>query len=142
MHDWPANLANWFEWLPDGAVIAGEHARRLEDHETALSFLEVAATRGLPIFADGFSMLMARLGEYARCSTRPKGVTDEHVATASAHAERLSALAPFVDFGSLVLSVRGADPTDPAGSHRPLEQPSADEGWRRFDPAARAFVDP
>ena len=28
MHDWPDNLANWFETLPDGAVIAGAVAAR------------------------------------------------------------------------------------------------------------------
>ncbi|MGG7377662.1 hypothetical protein ACQ7B2_02440, partial [Escherichia coli] len=26
LRHWPANLAKWFPWLPDGAVIAGELA--------------------------------------------------------------------------------------------------------------------
>jgi hypothetical protein len=142
LHDWPRNLSDLFDWLPDGAVIAAEQAWRTEDHETALAQLELAVRRGLPVFADGFSILLARLNEYSRCETRPKGVTDERVRFAARHAERLGALAPFVDFGSLVLSVRGADPTDPAGTHRPLEDPSRADGWLRFDPVGRALVDP
>jgi hypothetical protein len=132
LHDWPGNLSNWFAWLPDGAVIAGEQARRQEDHATALTELEAAAARGLPIFSDGFSILLSRLGEYARSETRTKGVTKPRVRAAETHATDLAALAPFVDYSSLVLSVLGADPLAPQESQQPLDGPSAAQGWRRF----------
>src|SRR5262249_10827871 len=35
-HDWTENLSSWFDWLPDGAVIAGEKAARLGDYALAL----------------------------------------------------------------------------------------------------------
>ena len=42
LHDWPRNLANWFEWLPDGALLWAETLLRRDDiirsqHQTARS---------------------------------------------------------------------------------------------------------
>ena len=65
LHEWPLNLASWFPWLPDGAVIAGEKAAQEGNHALALGQLCEAAQRGLPVFADGLSLLTSRLKEYA-----------------------------------------------------------------------------
>ena len=64
MHDWPQNLSNWFPKLADGAIIAGElEARKGNDKEAIDLFLD-AYKRGLPIFREGLSLLVARLRSY------------------------------------------------------------------------------
>lgn len=64
MHDWPKNLYEWFPRLSDGAIIAGElEARRGNDREAIDLFLG-AYKRGLPIFREGLSLLVARLRLY------------------------------------------------------------------------------
>ena len=35
LHDWPRNLANWFEWLPDGPVLWAETLLRRYDFDRA-----------------------------------------------------------------------------------------------------------
>jgi hypothetical protein len=57
MHDWPENLARWFRWLPDGAVIAGAVAARRGERNMALRWFERASRRGIPIFSEGLSLL-------------------------------------------------------------------------------------
>jgi len=65
MHDWTENLRNWFEWLPDGSAIRGEHYARLGQHREALpAFLELTE-RGLPLFSDGLSYAVDRLRVYS-----------------------------------------------------------------------------
>lgn len=64
MHHWPRNLYKWFPELADGAIIAGElEARKGNDKEAIDLFLE-AYHRGLPIFREGLSLLVARLRSY------------------------------------------------------------------------------
>ena len=43
IHDWADNLCRWFEWLPDGAVIAAETAGRRgeDDHAQELALTAV-----------------------------------------------------------------------------------------------------
>jgi len=62
LHNWAENLSNWFEWLPDGAVI---HARQLlmegtnspERIRRVRDLLLEAIDRGLPVFTEGFRLL-------------------------------------------------------------------------------------
>ncbi len=54
-HDWLDNLAKWFPWLPDGAVLAAWHRLHRDDDpataKEAIEWLRVALHRGLPVFA-------------------------------------------------------------------------------------------
>jgi hypothetical protein len=59
LHDWTRNLANWFEWLPDGPVIRAWHLLSLKQPsfgEIRDSFFE-AVDRGVPFFTQGFRLL-------------------------------------------------------------------------------------
>jgi hypothetical protein len=103
LRDWPMNLANWFSWLPDGAIIAAELSFRRGALDEAERWVEEALHRGPPMFSDGLSLLVARLRPAA--GSRPKG------------AERLLELSRFVDFAQLALAFPGADPTDPLGGY-------------------------
>lgn len=129
LHKWPQNLSAWFEWLPDGAVIAGETAFRRGEHELALEQLTLAAERGLPMFADGFSMLLSRLNAYLHASELPSKVVRDKSQAMAEHVEHLTQLAPFVDFSALVLSFRGSDIGDAAASQRPLDHFGEGSGW-------------
>ena len=61
VHDWADNLSAWFEWLPDGAVIAGEVAARRGEDAHAAELFRTALGRGLPLFSEGLSLLASRL---------------------------------------------------------------------------------
>ena len=70
MHDWPDNLANWFESLPDGAVIAGAAAARRGDDEAAGDWFKKAMERGIPIFSEGLSLLAAETSALMHATRR------------------------------------------------------------------------
>lgn len=76
LHDWSTNLANFFPWLADGAIVAGEKAALEGDQVTAASWMGEAARRGLPAFVDGFSMLASRLREYGTPKAPPRSLED------------------------------------------------------------------
>lgn len=133
LHHWPRNLSGMFPWLPDGAIIAGEEAALEGDHEAAVRELCDGARRGLPVFADGCSILMSRLREYATAPEPAPGVGADAHREAAAQLERLLPLGPFVDFARIALAFRAADPADAAGSQTRFD-PRPGEHWRRFDP--------
>jgi Restriction Enzyme Adenine Methylase Associated len=70
LHQWPQNLANWMQWMPDGALI---HAWQLirqqqeaeEPEEAALRTgrdrLLEAVERGVPVYTEGLRLLVAGL---------------------------------------------------------------------------------
>lgn len=62
---WVHNLANWFEWLPDGAILHAEHLARQGRHEEALEWFMGVQDRGLPIMSYGFRLMLKRMSEYA-----------------------------------------------------------------------------
>jgi hypothetical protein len=115
VRDWPYNLSSRFDWLPDGAVIAAELALLQGDRDEAERQLMCAAERGVPLFADGLSLLGRRVRE---------GLVD------SEPARRLAALTPFMELGQLTVVLPGRNPLDPAATQQPVEEPSADDGWR------------
>lgn len=71
LHDWPLNLANWIEWLPDGPAIAAwctlvlgmripggaEPHTFPERSKGALAYLKEAARRGAPYFSESVRLL-------------------------------------------------------------------------------------
>jgi hypothetical protein len=128
LHHWPRNLADWFPWLPDGAVIAGEEAALEGDHTLAIQYVCDAARRGLPVFGAGLSLLASRLREYSVAPRKAFGENGKLVAEAGRLLDGLLAFMPFVDFARVSLAYRGATIDDPVGSQTPFEP--ADDGWR------------
>ena len=70
LHNWPRNLANWMQWMPDGALI---HAWQLirEQQESrepvparldeARELLLATVERGLPVYTEGLRLLVSGL---------------------------------------------------------------------------------
>ncbi|MER6187908.1 hypothetical protein [Streptomyces sp. NPDC001652] len=70
LHNWPQNLANWMQWMPDGALI---HAWQLirEQQESdepvparfdeARELLLETVERGLPVYTEGLRLLVSGL---------------------------------------------------------------------------------
>lgn len=61
MRDWGNNLANWFTWMPDGAVIHGWQLIREGANADTIKiirkrFIE-AVNRGIPIYTEGLRLL-------------------------------------------------------------------------------------
>jgi hypothetical protein len=131
LHDWSTNLANFFPWLADGAIVAGEKAALEGDQVTAASWMGEAARRGLPAFVDGFSMLASRLREYGTPKAPPPGVSMTLAKELAQHADRLLPLTTKVDFSRISLAFPAADLADPARSQTPLRSPPT-RPWRRF----------
>ncbi len=117
MHDWPYNLSAWFDWLPDGAVIAAELALLQDDPKRAAEQLETAAERGVPLFAEGLSLLSRRVRE---------GLVETEAA------RRIAALTPFAELGHLTVALPGLDPTRPADTQQRLDAFPAADGWHAF----------
>jgi hypothetical protein len=70
LHNWPQNLANWMQWMPDGAVIHAwqlirEQQEAQEPSEDALGTVRdrllEAVERGIPIYTEGLRLLVAGL---------------------------------------------------------------------------------
>ena len=120
LHHWPRNLADWFPWLPDGAVIAGEEAALEGDHTLAIKYVCDAGGRGLPVFGAGLSLLASRLREYSAAPETAFGENGNLVAEAGRLLERFLGYMPFVDFARVSLAFRGAMIDDPAGSQTPF----------------------
>jgi len=62
LHDWANNLANWFDWLPDGPIIhawqmisVGNHSP--EKTATIRTRLLEAQRRGIPLYTEGLRLL-------------------------------------------------------------------------------------
>ncbi len=133
LHTWARNLAEWFPWLPDGPIIAGEAAALNGDHGRAIADFCEAAQRGLPVFADGFSMLVSRLREYDHAD-HPPGASPDLLAEVARQTKRLLPLSSLIDFARISLAIHGARLEDPLGSQEPLVPKIGADGWRRFSP--------
>lgn len=55
--NWMANLAGFFPFLPDGAIIYGWHLIHTGEAEQALTQFHAALSRGLPIYTAGVRLL-------------------------------------------------------------------------------------
>lgn len=111
LHDWTANLYNWFEWLPDGAAIWAEQLARLARHDQALDVLLKLSTRGLPLFSDGLSYALDRLRFYI--SVGKSRFTLLTLPESKDLLAKLQRYAAFVDFGKPGLTFTGLDPLHP-----------------------------
>lgn len=60
LHDWTDNLANWFPWMPDGAVIHAWHLLKQPkpNPDGARARLLEAEARGLPLYTYGLRLLL------------------------------------------------------------------------------------
>jgi hypothetical protein len=83
--EWIQNLRNWFEWLPDGAILdAAVHLRfaaGADRYEKARDALLEAYRRGIPWYTLGLSWLIDGLSEFP---------DDEECQAALAEVRRLS----------------------------------------------------
>lgn len=119
MHDWADNLGRWFDWLPDGAVIAGELAARQGQDDLAAEWYVTAASRGLPVFSEGLSLFASRVPQLVADADVPE-LRRQQLAQ---RAEPILKLSPAAEFGGMVTTLH-LDP-DPGVL-------SAACGWRRF----------
>ncbi len=92
-HRWIRNLRNWFEWLPDGAILHGWLELNTRETDGQLpaargAFLE-GFRRGLPYYTRGVDLLLDGLSLFA-AHARQRGETDEDVERALAVVQRLS----------------------------------------------------
>ncbi|WP_437919661.1 hypothetical protein [Sphingobacterium sp. LRF_L2] len=59
LHEWPNNLANWFEWLPDGPIIHAWQLIKSKDVDNPMIQIRLleAVSRGIPLFTEGLRLL-------------------------------------------------------------------------------------
>jgi hypothetical protein len=118
---WLGELAERYEWFPDGAIVAAERARRSGNDNEADSLYALALRRGLPMFSDGLSLLVSEL------RAGSVGVLVRR------HAKRLLATASFADYSQLAVALPGIDPTRADDEEVPLSALSATAGWQELE---------
>jgi len=116
MHNWPDNLANLFESLPDGPVIAGVVAARRGDDKAAADWFKKAIERGIPIFSEGLSLLAAETNALMHA----QGGDAVDIADV---ARTASTLAPLADFFALCTTLHVHD--------QMLADVAPDAGWKQ-----------
>jgi hypothetical protein len=119
LHSWPANLADWMNWMSDGPVIRGWQLLRgatARPGETPRQRFLQAAGRGLPIFSDGLRLLIDGLKVVGRGRH-----DDSEVAAAIT---RMGDYAAVTDWSHTILTFAGDDP----GSPTPRPIPTARSG--------------
>jgi hypothetical protein len=80
--DWLANLANWFPYLPDGALLYGWYLLRNGRAEEARGLFQTALARGIPMYSEGIRLLRDGL---SFLSGLPPGNMDLQASTARAY---------------------------------------------------------
>jgi hypothetical protein len=106
--NWTNNLANWMEWLPDGAVIHAWHVLRQKkgDGKLARKWLIEAAKRGVPLYTQGLRLLFDGLNIFdMRADGKDKDV--------KAALERIRPYAAAADWRTPVTTFFGKDPAKP-----------------------------
>lgn len=117
LHDWTANLYDWFPWLPDGAAIRGEHLARMGRHAEAARVLMRVPTRGLPIVADALFYAVERLKWYAHLDgSAAAGFDTTGVQRALA---QLQPFASYLHRLRPLVSYSGLDPAKPDAAPAP-----------------------
>lgn len=111
LHNWSENLMNWFEWLPDGAAIRGEHLARLGEHEQALQAFCALRERGLPYFSDGLSYAIDRLRLYRGFGEKQFDAKDLESCVSTL--KYLEPFSYFTDFSKPLTTFTGLDPNHP-----------------------------
>jgi hypothetical protein len=131
----PDTLLNAFDWLADGKIISGELAAREGKVSLALTSLVAISEGQLPLYTDGFSMLLSRLIQYTMSPNPMEGVLKSDVERASKLLKSIAGWARSLDMKALTLTFPGADITSPATSEHTV---TPDSGWRKLDPSALA----
>jgi len=102
LHDWTENLMNWFDWLPDGLAIRGEHLAMLGKHEEALDIFSQLRERGVPLFSTGLSYAVERLRLYIATKDH---FPPEDLERAEANLEYLQDCSARVDLRKAILTM-------------------------------------
>lgn len=78
LHDWPRNLANWFEWFPDGCIIYAAQLMRSEKPvvEDIEYWLIEAYQRGIPLYTEGLRLLYEGFTKLYFMDYRKSGIID------------------------------------------------------------------
>jgi hypothetical protein len=125
-------LLDVIQGLSDGLVISAEIAARGNQHKMAASRILSIPAGGLPLFTDGFSMLLHRVKELVELDAseippdqRPGPKETEQL---NDLLRTLMKWAPFVNVNSPTLTFRGNDLTAPKESEAPLT-PKLSDGW-------------
>ena len=120
LHSWPANLANWMQWMSDGPIIRGWQlmlgAPPRKSETPRGRFLE-AVERGLPVYAEGLRLLIDGLK-----ALRRESPNDTQVATA---VEAIGPYSAAADWSEPVLTFTGSHPDTPTSTLQGLMQAPA-----------------
>jgi hypothetical protein len=115
LHNWPANLADWMQWLPDGAVIRAWQLIREQQasatvDESVLAqgrgYLLDAARRGVPLLTEGLRLLLEGLSLFDRGA---RG-SDHEIAAAL---RRMRVFINAADLTAPTTTFLGASPDEP-----------------------------
>ena len=78
---WLVNLMNWFEWLPDGAIVHAAYllktAQTREDLSAALAAFKEAYRRGIPFYTAGLQHLANGLYTFSERDAEAKAMCDK-----------------------------------------------------------------
>jgi hypothetical protein len=113
LHNWTTNLANRFEWLPDGLVAQAEHLARLGKHDHAVKLLRRLPERGLPALSIGLGYATDRLRTYSANWPDDKELRST--------LEELTRYAVATDFAAPVTTFTGKRPDAPVAPERERE---------------------
>lgn len=61
LHDWAKNLANWFPWLPDGAIIYAWQMIRQNEQDRYMDDIRnylIQASKKIPVYTEGLRLLI------------------------------------------------------------------------------------
>lgn len=121
LHDWANNLANWNDWMPDGAIIHAwqmlEQARSARGSEAKSTFapacdrLLEALRRGVPLYTEGLRLLRDGLTMFAN-----RKEDTERQARAQRALAMVNAYAAAADWSAKVTTFTGARPDEPTAA--------------------------
>jgi hypothetical protein len=109
---WGERLYRDFPWLPDGAAIYGEYLARSGRHQEAAPVLLDAGRRGLPLFNEGLSFTLERLGLYLH-ATHDGPLDPSQLEQVRGMLERLQQFGAVTDCSKMLLRFTGRDPNTP-----------------------------
>jgi hypothetical protein len=107
LRDWPARLAAAYPWLADGPAIAAEQHAARGEHRAAATYLVQAASRGIPLFTAGFSVLVARLRHYGSDGPARAALDQTQRRAVDTAGARYAAVAPYADLAAVTTTLRG-----------------------------------
>jgi hypothetical protein len=126
VRNWPENFANWFDWLPDAAVIhAWQLLRRprVPERDVARARLLQAARAGAPCYTEGLRLLFQGL--------QLLGNEDPDDADVAGALEQVRLFAAACDWDAVHTTYWSARPDRP-GLQRHTGWPTEADGWVRL----------